>query len=131
MEAKTYEFTAEQNTILRQLSKKMKAVAIFLFIIGGLVIVQGIQAMLYGGNLIFSVGMGTIYILMGIWTFKASKSFEQVVQTEGNDIEHLMQANSSLLSLYNLQFWLFIIAVILTIVAGFMVGTTMTGNPQS
>ena len=132
MEAKAYEFTAEQNNTLQQLSKKMKAVAAFLFIAGGLIIIGGIQEMMYGGNMIFSAATGTIYILMGVWTFKAGKSFEQVVQTAGNDIEHLMQANRSLLSLYNLQFWLFIIAVALIVVAMFFaVGEGMSGSPQS
>jgi len=131
MDAKAYEFTAEQNNILRQLSKRMKAVAIFLFIIGGLVIVQGIQELVYGGNLLYSAGMAAVYILMGIWTFKAAKSFEEVVQTEGSDIDHLMKANSSLLSLYNLQFWLLIIAMILIIVAAFVLGATSSVDVQS
>jgi hypothetical protein len=126
--SETYEFTAEQNNILRQLSKRMKGVAIFLFIAGGLVIVQGIQAMLMGGTLIFSAAMGAIYILMGVWTFKAGKSYEQIVVTEGNDIEHLMKANSSLLSLYNLQFWLIIIGVILVVIALFVAGSQTAGR---
>ena len=132
MEAKTYEFTVEQNNTLRQLSKKMKVVAVFLFIAGGLIIIQGIQEMMYGGSMIFSAATGAIYILMGVWTFKAGKSFEQVVHTEGNDIEHLMQANSSLLSLYNLQFWLFIIAVGLIVLAMVVMGgSAASGTPQS
>ena len=128
MDSQTYEFTHEQNNVLRQLSKRMKAVAVFLFIIGGLVIVQGIQEMMYGGNLIFGAGMGTIYILMGVWTLKAGKSFQQVVLTEGSDMDHLMKANLSLLSLYNLQFWLFIVAVVLIIAAVFMAGSQGATN---
>lgn len=132
MEAKVYEFTVEQNQTLQQLSKKMKAVAVFLFIAGGLTVISGIQEMMYGGNMIVGAATGTIYILMGVWTFKAGKSFDQVVQTAGNDIDHLMQANRSLLSLYNLQFWLFIVAVSLIVLGMlFMMGSAGASAPQS
>ncbi|MBI3111147.1 MAG: hypothetical protein HYZ01_06200 [Ignavibacteriales bacterium] len=132
METKSYEFTTEQNNTLRQLSKKMKSVGIFLFIAGGLTIVSGIQDMMYGGNLIFSVVTGTIYILMGMWTFRAGKAFERVVQTEGNDIDHLMLANGSLLSLYTMQFWLIIVAVVFIVIAMLVaVGSGMPASQQS
>ena len=127
MEAKTYEFTNEQNMTLRNLSKRMKAVGVFLLIGGGLTILSGVQEMMFGGNIVFSAATGTIYILMGIWTFKAGNSFAQVVQTEGNDVAHLMKANSSLLNLYNLQFWLFIIALVLIVLAIFLAGGKSEG----
>jgi len=117
----TYEFTTDQNIVLRLLSKRMKAVAIFLIIMGALVILQGVQQMFFGNSIITSIGIGSIYIIMGVWTYKSGKSFEQIVLTEGTDINHLMKANSSLLSLYTLQYWLFIIALIILVISLIMV----------
>jgi hypothetical protein len=108
-----YEFSTEQNRILERLSRRMKAVAVFLFVFGGLIGIQALQLTVAGESFLFSAGIAAVYVLMGIWTFKAGKSYEKVVTTEGNDIDHLMDATGSLLSLFNFQFWLFLIAILL------------------
>ena len=111
-----YEFTADQNRTLEQLAKRMKSVAAFLFIFGGIIGIEVLRQALVGANFLFTAGMAAIYILMGIWVSRAGKSYQSIVQTEGRDIDHLMSATSSLLSLFNFQFWLFLISIILTVI---------------
>jgi len=122
MPENTYEFSAEENQTLRVLSKRMRAVAMFLFVMGGLAAFQGLQILVDGGNYFLSIALAVVYIMMGTWTMKASKSFMNVVRTEGNDIIHLMQALASLLSLYSMQFWVFILFIVLMVIILLFVG---------
>jgi len=122
-----YEFTTVENQTLRDLSKKMKGVAIFLFIFGGITGFSGIQTLVMGGNYFGIMLMAVIYILMAVWTIKASNAFTDVVRTEGHDIAHLMRALVSLLSLYSLQFWLLILAIVVIGLALFVGGGTASG----
>jgi hypothetical protein len=126
-----YEFGPQENLTLVQLAKRMKAVGVFLIVVGGLTVLQGMSDLVFGGSYLYSVILAVIYILMGIWTFKAGNSFDRVVKTEGHDIGHLMQAVASLLNLYSLQFWLLIILVVLTVVVTIMYGDSDLGGSLS
>jgi hypothetical protein len=71
--------------------------------------------------------VGLFYLLLGIWTRSAAGSFRQIVTTKGSDIAHLMNALSSLYSMYNLIWTLLVITLLaalfglgLTIVLAFM-----------
>lgn len=127
----TYEFSDGQNSILKKLSGKMKAVGIILFVIAGLSGLQLLQALAESGNILVPAGMAVIYLLMGLWTWKAGKAYSEIVTTEGSDINHLINAQASLLNLYNLQFWLLIVAVVLSVVAGLLVGLSSTPESTS
>ena len=126
----TYEFSAQENETIQVLARRMKFVGIFNIVIGvlygvaGLVflLVQPLALMLY----LPVVGM---LILIGVWTNSASSSFKMIVQTEGQDIMHLMSALGQLRKLYNLQFWLLVVGLALVVIfflVGLLAGMTMT-----
>ena len=69
-----------------------------------------IQAVLVGLAMLF-------YLALGTWTRKAAQAFEDIVRTEGHDIDHLMDALDNLRKLYGLLSLLVKIYVVLVGVA--------------
>lgn len=114
IENREYEFDASQNSLILDLSKKMRFVA---YVLMGLGLIEGI-----GGVIILSTGnaengvgsiiAGIVYIVIGIWTQQAAKSFRLIVDTEGRDIENMMGALGQLRKLYSLQYWVLMIALV-------------------
>jgi hypothetical protein len=52
------------------------------------------------GLAIFTGITGLIFLLQGIWTRSSAASFQKIVHTRGNDIDHLMNAMGSLAAMY-------------------------------
>jgi len=124
-----YEFSAQENETIQVLATRMKFVGIFNIVIGvlygasGLVflLVQPLALLLY----LPVVGM---LVLVGLWTNSASSSFKMIVQTEGQDIMHLMSALGQMRKLYNLQFWLLVVGLALVVIfffVGLVAGMTV------
>ena len=59
---------------------------------------------------------GLVYLLIGIWTRSAAASFQQIVDTRGRDIAHLMGALGSLRNMYGLIYTLLVITLILLLI---------------
>jgi hypothetical protein len=125
MEQQQYEFSEEENILVGSLAKKMKFVGIFGIIFGVLEILQGI----------FSdksaILQGIISIIIGIWTTKASESFQKIVDTQGNDISYLLGALDQLKKLFSLQYWTYLIGaiiVIITIISILIFGMSITNH---
>ena len=114
MEFQPYEFNNTQNQLIRQLAQKMRFVGYILLALGVLVIVAGIVNFRLAG--FATIIQGIIQLIIGIWTVKAATSFQLIVKTQGNDIENLMIALGELRKLYALQYWIFIIALVLVVV---------------
>jgi hypothetical protein len=79
------------------------------------------------GIAVNGVIVGLFYLLLGVWTRSAASSFRLIVNTRGNDITHLMNALSSLYSMYNLIWTLLVLTLlaalfglIMTIVLAYM-----------
>ena len=127
-----YEFNETQNQVISDLAHKMKFVSFFLVAIGvlkfGFAILLLIEQMEQGYVVpLDGFISGIIYLLLGIWGIKAAGSFQQVVKTQGNDIDHLMSALGNLKNVVSLAYWLliifllvFIVGIILAIVLGGM-----------
>ena len=125
MEQQQYEFSEEENILVGSLAKKMKFVGIFGIIFGVLEILQGV----------FSdktaIVQGLISIIIGIWTTKASESFQKIVDTQGNDISYLLGALDQLKKLFSLQYWTYLIGaiiVIITIISILIFGISTTNH---
>jgi hypothetical protein len=72
------------------------------------------------GGLIRHIGpifTGTFSTLLGIWTQRASTSFKSIVDTQGKDVSHLIEALEDLKKLYSLQYWLCIITLAIAVSA--------------
>jgi len=107
-----YEFSGRQNVPIRDLASKMRFVGVCLVVLGvlscALVLIQG----LYG---IQGLIWGAINIATGLWTQRAARAFQEIVETEGSDISHLMEALRNLRTLYRLQFFLIITGICLLV----------------
>jgi hypothetical protein len=57
--------------------------------------------------------VGLFYLVMGVWTRAAGGSFRKIVDTQGSDISHLMNALSSLHSMYALVYTLLVVTLLL------------------
>jgi hypothetical protein len=108
---KQYEFKPNENKIIGQLASKMHFVGLFLLAVGLLIIAIGVAVVFHAGPII----TGALACVVGLWTQRASASFKSVVQTEGKDISHLMDALDDLRKLYSLQYWLLILGLVLAL----------------
>jgi hypothetical protein len=99
-----YEFSKEQNTLISDLAKKLRFVGIAFVVLG---VLQAVLAMVNAtmfGKLSGILG-GALLGSIGMFMMRAAGSFRFIVDTEGKDIEYLMAALASLLSMYTAQFW--------------------------
>jgi hypothetical protein len=67
------------------------------------------------GIAISSAVNGLLYVLIGMWTRSAGRSFQQVVDTTGSDIQHLMNALAELNKMYALIYTLIAIGLLVLI----------------
>jgi hypothetical protein len=108
---KQYEFKPGENKIIGQLAFKMHFVGLFLLAMGLMIIAIGVAVVFHVGPII----SGTLACVVGLWTQRASMSFKNVVQTQGRDITHLMDALDDLRKLYTLQYWLLVLGLLLAL----------------
>ena len=97
-----YEFTDEENKVFHQLSSSMKFVGGVLVVLGVIGLFEVLQGD-YG-----EVFDGVVQLVVGILTIIASKPIQKIVDTEGDDITHLMNAMKVLLKLYNIKKYVYI-----------------------
>ncbi len=65
-----------------------------------------------------AIGSGVnflLYLLIGMWTRQAARSFQQIVDTKGNDISLLMSALSALNKMYTLVYTLILIGLLVLV----------------
>ena len=112
-----YEFTPDQNLTIQILAKRMKFIGILNMIFAGFMTLGGIIVLFkFPGQAIVAFAEVALFGFIGVWNYKGAASFEMIVQTAGNDIAHLMNALADLKKIYNLQFWLMIVVLILIVV---------------
>jgi hypothetical protein len=115
MANESYEFSPEQNKLLKTLARLMEYTAlVFLFL--GVII-----GMFCSFTITKDLIRGCTYLLLtivavtfGVWTNSVSYSFRQIVETKGLDINIMMGAFKTMKLVYILQFmWLLIITLLL------------------
>lgn len=115
----SYEFTAEQNRLIADLAWKMRGVAIFMFAIAVLALAGGVAGAYRGRPdlAVISILVAAFLLAVAVWTFQAGREFRRVVDTEGSDISHTMNALAQLRRFYTLQFWLIVVYLALIVLA--------------
>lgn len=108
-----FEFTAAQNQTIQLLSNRMKWVGGFEVVSGIVLGIAAITAFARGREGFALTLTAVLLVVTGLYTYSASRGFSKIVQTIGADITHLMEAVTSLKSLYNIQFWLIIAYLII------------------
>ena len=79
-----YEFSEVENKTIERCAAWVKALAVLFFFNAGLQLIN------------FNVIGIAIYIGIGVGFWKAGKSLAAVIETEGNDVKHLMDALKSM-----------------------------------
>jgi hypothetical protein len=69
------------------------------------------------GLAIFTGVTGLIFLLQGVWMRSSAASFHQIVDTRGNDVDHLMNALGSLQSMYGQVYMLLVAGLLAGLVA--------------
>lgn len=116
-----YEFNDGENKIISELASAMNFVGIVTILLGLLTAIAGVIKLgdprSAAADGFTSLLQAVLYLVIGIMTTGAAGHFSQVVKTEGNDINFLMQALDKLRGMYVLQKILFIIVIVLFVVA--------------
>lgn len=128
-----YEFTAEQNETLGGLTQLMQFFAYSLYLVGGLqavficttapaVMASGWSAtpVLIAVLLAGLMGMG-----LGMVLKKAAEDFKLIIDTEGNDVEHLLEGMRKLKSFFRslgLIAWLLAVALLVALSQSIVTG---------
>jgi hypothetical protein len=118
-----YEFTDDENVVFKGLSLRMNAV-------GGLMVLVGIGLIVFGAvryplslELLLLVANGFILFGIGYLTFRSSKRFVKIIETEGHDIMYLMEAMSDLSRVYTL-----IVALIVVVLVFLGISASLLGS---
>lgn len=90
MEAPKYEFNEAENQTIATLASRIKWVGFFLLVIGGVIgvasagflVKSALESSLELIALIFLL-FAVIFLLVGIWTSRAAKSFSPIAETSG------------------------------------------------
>ncbi|MBE9124670.1 MULTISPECIES: hypothetical protein [unclassified Coleofasciculus] len=116
LERTQYEFNDQQNLLFQELANKMLWVSRFLlWLVIPLMITFAFDPdenpqWFYKGFHIFNA---VLYFFISRFTARAAKSFRRIIETESNDIKHLMNAIEKIRKLYWIQRLLVEISVFL------------------
>jgi hypothetical protein len=110
-----YEFTADQNRLITSLAGLLRDIGFVLIAFGVLQVFQGLLDLPKGAVAIVE---GLVFISIGALKRRAAAAFRQLVQTEGDDIPHLMRALTALAGVFRIQVILIIVVIGTVIVAG-------------
>ena len=118
-----YEFTDEENVVFKGLSFRMNIVGVLMVLVGVALFLLGMIRYPLSLEMLLLVANGLILVGMGYLTFRSSKRFKKIVDTEGHDILYLMEAMNDLKRLYTL-----IVALIALIFVFFLVTAALLGG---
>ncbi len=114
-QAAGYEFTVPQNAIIQKTATYVKLWGIFSIVLGAMQILVGLS----GGGLFLA---GIVSIVIGTVFIGVAGSLKAVVVTEGNDIDHMMDALQKLGNAFLIQVVATVIAVVVGIFAASAAG---------
>ena len=121
----TFEFNDQQNQVIKSLASAMRWIGAVLMVVGALMAIAGILSI--GGKGAASLLQGVLWLIIAFWTYKAAGAFRKIVDSQGNDVHHLMQALRSLLNLYRIQVILLaVFALILIVSLAFLLFSKLT-----
>lgn len=116
-----HEFSHDDNAVLSRLALKMRGVG-FWFEVYGIVMLLSFAFKLWpknGNTEIAPMDLltGIVFLMLGHWTRRGGLGFRQVVDSEGDDMSHLMKAIRELSRFYTLIDRLILFAVTILLVA--------------
>jgi hypothetical protein len=107
-----YEFTPEQNEQIARLSNSMRWVSVPMLALGALCTVNLIMGIVWLvqtksyqdwhaiGTILYLLFSTLLFLAFAVWTSRSSLAFQQITETRGQDISHLMGALDGLRKVY-------------------------------
>ena len=107
-----YEFTPEQNDTIARLSDAMRWVSVPMLALGALCMVNLIMSLVWLvqtksyqdwhaiGTMLYLLFSTLLFLAFAVWTSRSSFEFQQITETRGQDISHLMGALDDLRKVY-------------------------------
>jgi hypothetical protein len=116
-----YEFTPAQDEVIGSMARWTGIFSWFALISGTVLALFGVLQLPEGALNIIG---GSVYLFIGMWFRGAAKSLRMVVDTEGDDIAHLMSALENLRS----AFMAMVVILGVGILLATLVGRLATGQ---
>jgi len=123
-----YEFTPQQNATIGATASWTRGAGIIQTILGGLVVLGALGALFsgnMGGGLVNGL-VAAVYLSIGLSLIAAAGALGRVVNTQGNDIQHLMTALEAYQRAFKIQVILVLAAIVLGIIGGILVFAFMS-----
>ena len=107
-----YEFSPEQNELIARLSNAMRWVSVPMLALGSLCVVNLIMSIVWLvqtksyqdwhaiGTMLYLLFSTLLFLAFAVWTSRSSLEFQQITETSGQDISHLMGALDDLRKVY-------------------------------
>jgi hypothetical protein len=103
-----FEFSAPQEALFASLARVMRLVGGASAGFGGLLL---LALFVNPANALVALVQGGLMLAIGLLTWSAAGAFQQVADTTGRDIQHLMDALGRLRTIYLVQAWTLAIAL--------------------
>lgn len=116
-----YEFGPSENVVISDCAGRAKVWGALCIIAGAVQLVASLLnviGMIPGNGAIFSVPAGIFNVILGVYFIRAGGSMKTVVDTQGDDITHLMDALRNLSRAFFVQ--IIATAVFILLVLGIM-----------
>lgn len=117
-----YEFTPLENSVIGSTASWTNGAGIIQAVLGGLVVLAAIAAVV-GGNVGGALANGlaaAVYLTIGFALIGAASALKRVVSTQGNDIQHLMEALKAYERAFKIQVILVILALVIGVIGGIL-----------
>lgn len=111
-----YEFNEMENGIIAKTAGRAKTWGIIAIVIGSIEVLSGF-AFFVSPGLLLNFITGIAQIVIGVTFLGVGNSLTQVVQTQGNDVEHMMGALNKLSSAFMIQIIMAIVQAVLIALA--------------
>jgi hypothetical protein len=117
----TYEFNDLENQIIDKAGGRAKMWGWIAAVIGACQLLGGTCGSLASAAMAVYIPYGIVLLIVGITFIGVGNSLKMVVQTQGNDIAHMMQATQKLGTACFIQSITVIVGVVLGILVGVLV----------
>ncbi|MDB4941844.1 MAG: hypothetical protein JWP97_1378 [Labilithrix sp.] len=125
-----YEFNDTENAIIDKAASRAKLWGIISAAIGGLQVLSSCGAVANAG-LATNFPSGVVAIIVGVTFLGLGNSLKAVVQTQGNDLMHMMQALDKMSSAFMVQIVCAIIGFVLTAIAFVIIAFVLVATAAS
>jgi hypothetical protein len=126
----SYEFTQPENVVIGRLGSRAKTWGIISIIVGAIMLILGVVVIIAIDNAIATAAGAVIAaaalqpVVSGAFYLGAGGAFSNVVNTQGNDIPHMMSAMGKLTNAMRVE----AIVAIIAMVAGTVLGIVLSGG---